>query len=149
MDVLLDTNVLARCIEPAHPHHRVASQAVAALVGRGDRLCVVPQILYEYFVVCTRPQHARGGLGMSSAEGVAELERVQTLFALLPEPPHLYSTWLELIKRHGVAGKPAHDARIAAALIAAGIPTLLSFNAQDFARYPDLTVIDPAQLTSP
>lgn len=45
MDVLLDTNVLTRCIEPAHPHHPIAHAAIAALVRRGDRLCLVPQVL--------------------------------------------------------------------------------------------------------
>lgn len=55
MDVLPDTNILARCIEPTHPHHQLANDAIAALVNRGDRLCLVPQVLYEYFVVCTRP----------------------------------------------------------------------------------------------
>jgi len=41
MDVLLDTNILARCIEPAHPHHKLANDAIAGLVHRGDRLCLV------------------------------------------------------------------------------------------------------------
>jgi hypothetical protein len=109
---MLDTNVLARCIEPAHPHHPIAHGAIAALVRRGDRLCLVAQVLYEYFVVCTRPQHAYGGLGMSNADGVAELKRVLTLFALLPEPPNLYLAWLDLIERHAVMGKrPRRAAR--------------------------------------
>ena len=76
MDVLLDTNILARCIESTHPHHQLANDAITALVRRGDKLCLLPQILYEYFVVCTRPQQENGGLGMSNAVGVAEIKRV-------------------------------------------------------------------------
>src|SRR5690349_16552448 len=125
MDVVLDTNILARCIEPTHPQHDVANAAVASLVKRGERLCLLPQILYEYFVVCTRPQQENGGLGMSNAEGVAEIKRVQSIFVLLPEPPSLFQLWLQLISQHAVMGKRAHDARIAAALNASQIPAIL------------------------
>lgn len=149
MDVLLDTNILARCVEPTHPHHQLANDAIAVLARRGDRLCLVPQILYEYFVVCTRPQRENGGLGMSNADGVAEIKRVQTLFELLPDSPDLYSVWLQLIEQHAVMGKRAHDARIAAALAIGRIPAILTFNAHDFRRYPDITVLEPAQLTAP
>lgn len=146
MDVLLDTNILARCIEPTHPHHRLANDAIAALVKRGDRLCLVPQILYEYFVVCTRPQQQNGGLGMSSTEGVAEIKRVESLFSLLPDSPNLYPVWLQLIEQYAVMGKRAHDARIVAALIAGQIPAILSFNARDLRRYPGITVLEPAHV---
>ena len=149
MDVLLDTNILVRCVEPAHPHHQLANRAIAALVQRGDRLCLVSQVLYEYFVVCTRPQQENGGLGMSNAEGVAEIRRVQSLFELLPDPPNLYPLWLQLIERHGVMGKRAYDARIVAALTAGQISAILTFNAHDFRRYPTVAVLDPAQVAAP
>src|SRR5882762_4340050 len=100
MDVLLDTNILARCIEPTHSQHQLANDAIAFLVRRGDRLCLLPQILYEYFVVCTRPQHENGGLGMSNAEEVAEIKRVQSLFELLSDPPNLYPAWLFFACQH-------------------------------------------------
>ena len=148
MDVLLDTNILARCIEPAHPHHKLANDAIAALVQRGDRLCLVSQIMYEYFVVCTRPQQANGGLGMSNPDGVAEIKRVQNLFELLPDPPNLFPVWLQLIEQHAVIGKHAHDARIVGALSAGRVPAILTFNARDFRRYPGITVLEPAQVVA-
>lgn len=90
MDVLLDTNILARTVEPAHPHHTSANAAVMALATRGERLVVVPQVLYEYFVVCTRPQAQNGGLGMSNSQAVAELDKVRSLFDLLPDSGAIY-----------------------------------------------------------
>ena len=115
---------------------------------RGDRLCLLPQILYEYFVVCTRPQRENGGLGMSNAQAVAEIKRVQSLFELLPDPPDLYPAWLQLIEQHDVMGKRAHDARLAAALIAGQIPAIVTFNSRDFRRYAGIKVLEPAQLIS-
>lgn len=86
---------------------------------------------------------------MSNADGVAEIKRVQALFGLFPEPPNLYSVWLQLIEQHVVMGKRAHDARLVAALTAGQIPAILTFNSVDFRRYPGITVLDPAQLTAP
>jgi hypothetical protein len=60
MNLLLDTNVLGRMVEVGHPQHRVASDAVDALRRRGDTPCVVPQVLYELWVVATRPPAANG-----------------------------------------------------------------------------------------
>lgn len=149
MDVLLDTNILTRCAQPAHPHHPLAHAAIAALVTAGHRLCLVPQVLYEYFVVCTRPQQQNGGLGMSNADGVAEVKRLQSLFALLPDPPDLYPVWLRLIQQHAVVGKRAHDTRLVAAMTAAQIPAILTFNASDFRPFPGITVLEPASVTAP
>lgn len=48
---------------------------------------------------------------------------------------------------HGVRGKPAHDARLVAAMRLHGITRILTFNVGDYARYaPDVVAIDPATL---
>src|SRR5262249_46175376 len=64
MNVLLDTNILGRMAEPGPVQHQLAVDAVAALVCRGDSPCLVPQVLYEFWVVATRPA-AANGLGMT------------------------------------------------------------------------------------
>lgn len=43
MSYALDTNILARSIEESHPMHEAARNAVAALVRRGEVVCVLPQ----------------------------------------------------------------------------------------------------------
>jgi predicted nucleic acid-binding protein len=55
MRYLLDTNVLLRLAESGHAGHRAAVQAVERLERRGDDLLIVPQILYEFWSVATRP----------------------------------------------------------------------------------------------
>src|SRR5262249_51272140 len=76
MNVLLDTNVLARAAQPAHSHYAVARSALAALVGKGDTPCLVPQVLYELWAVATRPLSANG-LGLAPAQADAELSRLE------------------------------------------------------------------------
>jgi predicted nucleic acid-binding protein len=47
---------------------------------------------------------------------------------------------------HGVSGKTTHDARLVAAMIANRITHILTFNADDFARYAGIKVVHPAKL---
>ena len=50
---------------------------------------------------------------------------------------------------HQVLGRNAHDPRLVAAMVVHGLTHLLTFNAGDFARYPGLTVLDPATVAPP
>ena len=58
----------------------------------------------------------------------------------------MFPRWRRLVTARGVSGKPAHDARLAAAALAAGVGAVLTFNGKDFRRFaPDgLTALDPA-----
>jgi predicted nucleic acid-binding protein len=145
MSVLLDTNILTRAAQPGHSMHSAAVGAVAALRRQGEVLCLVPQNLYEFWVVCTRPL-AQNGLGLSPAEAEAEITRLKGLFVLLDETPGVYPQWERLVVRHQVSGKNAHDARLVAALLVHGLSRLLTFNVSDFARYPGVAVLEPSQV---
>lgn len=145
MNVLLDTNILGRMAEPAHAQYQVALDATSALVRRGDSPCLVPQVLYEFWVVATRPVKVNG-LGLSIPQAATELTRVQGIFHLLPELPSFFAEWERLVTTHQVAGKAAHDARLVAAMAVHGLSHILTFNVADFTRYPGITAIDPTTL---
>jgi predicted nucleic acid-binding protein len=143
MRIVLDSNLMLRSVQPAHPSHTTARQATSALLARGDELCLVPQNFYEFWVVATRPV-AQNGLGLSAASVVAELARFRALFTLLPDVPAILPEWERLVSTHAVIGKQAHDARFVAAMSVHGVDHILTFNVGDFARYPGITVLDPA-----
>ena len=62
MPVLIDTNILLRIAEPTHEWHQLALQATDHLRAAGHELVIVPQNLYELWVVATRTP-AGNGLG--------------------------------------------------------------------------------------
>src|SRR6516225_9007753 len=101
MSVLLDTNILSRLAQPSHSMHATARDAVAALRQCGDTLFIVPQNLYEFWVVATRPI-AANGLGLTAPEADAELARLEALFPLLPDNPAILAEWRRLVVAHGV-----------------------------------------------
>ncbi|HJT76516.1 MAG TPA: PIN domain-containing protein [Gemmataceae bacterium] len=144
MNVLLDTNILARLAEPGTVASQVAHDAVRALPLRGDVPCLVPQVLYELWVVATRPV-AANGLGFTPAQADAELARVLTLFPLFfPDTAAIFPEWRRLVVAHQVSGRNAHDTRLVAAMAVHGLTHLLTFNTAHFARFPGITVLDPA-----
>ena len=64
MRILLDTNVILRLSDSGHTMHRDTLAAIDWLDANGHECVIVPQVLYEYWVVATR--HAENnGLGMA------------------------------------------------------------------------------------
>ena len=145
MAILLDTNILLRQAEPRHAQHQASTEAADELRRRGEDLVVVPQVLYEFWSVATRPI-AQNGLGMTPAEAHAELIAIQRLFRLLRDERAIYVIWEQLVSSLGVQGKQAHDACLAAAMQRHSITHILTFNAADFARYPLITVLTPGEV---
>jgi predicted nucleic acid-binding protein len=143
--VLVDTNILLRGVQPTHPMHADAINAQVELRRRGELPCLVAQNLIEFRVVATRPSEVNG-LGMSQPQADAEIARLKTLYRVFADEPTIFPEWERLVSRYGAAGKQNHDARIAAAMVAHGIPTLLTFNKSDFVRYSDITVVTPQEV---
>lgn len=148
MNVLLDTNILSRMAQPGHVQHQAALDAAAALRLRGDVLCLVPQVLYEFWAVATRPAVVNG-LGLAVSVVASELTRLKSIFPLLPDIPSVYIEWERLVTSHQVVGKNAYDARLVAAMAVHGITHLLTFNTQDFARYAGVAALDPVLVAAP
>jgi predicted nucleic acid-binding protein len=142
MNGLLDTNILTRSIQLGHPMQRTAADAITALSTRGDQVCLVPQVLYEFWVVCTRPT-AQNGLGMTAVEAEGKLANYKRLFRIFDDTPAILPEWERLVTLHQVLGKTAHDARLVAAMGVHGLAGILTFNDQEFRRFPAIAVLAP------
>jgi hypothetical protein len=110
--ILLDMNLLARMTRSRDPQSGVARGAIQTLFGRGERLIVVPQNLYECWVVATRPvgtpPMGRNGLGMTTSQAAQWVRFFLRRFTFLPDHDQLSRLWLTLVEAHGVTGFRAH-----------------------------------------
>jgi predicted nucleic acid-binding protein len=66
------------------------------------------------------------------------------MFALLPDTPATYPVWESLVIRYQVSGKPAHDARLVAAMQVHGLTSVITFDRTGFSRYAGIEVVHPA-----
>lgn len=142
MRILLDANLLVHLANPVDPQRQRSIDAISALAFNGHKTVLTPQVLYEFWVVATRPVDANG-LGMTADEADADLTEFASRFEVLSEADGTFATWRELVTRYAVLGKKAHDARLVAAMLRHGVTHLLTFNEQDFARFAEITAISP------
>ncbi len=145
MKVLVDTNVLLRIAQPGHPHRPAAAESVVRLIAADWELCVVPQVLYEFWVAATRPEPVNG-LGMDCTAAELSLDELVRDFRLLRDERGVYGFWRSLIVTHQVQGKLAHDARLVAAMQRHGLTDILTFNSADFARFTGIRAFTPADI---
>lgn len=141
--MLIDTSTLLRTLQVRHPQYETVARAIETLPTRGHDLHIVPQNLYELWVVATRPL-AQNGLGLSVQEAMSELMRLKSMFPLLSDTPAIYPVWENLVIRYQVSGKPAHDARLVAAMQVHGLTSILTFDRTGFSRYAGVEVVHPA-----
>jgi predicted nucleic acid-binding protein len=142
MTILLDTNVLGRLANPADLFHQVALDALIIVRERGYRPALVPQVIYEFWVVAIRPLD-QNGLGMSAAEAESDVAKCIEMFDLYRDERAIFDHWHELVVSNRVEGKQAHDARLVAAMKRHHIEFLLTFNGGDFSRYDGISVVNP------
>ena len=147
MRILVDTNVLLRTVEPAHSQNQVTVDAIDILWERHHELLIVPQVLYEFWSVATRPIE-NNGLGMFPADAHAELTGIQRLFPLLRDERAIYAQWEQLVSTLGITGKKSHDARLAAAMQRHSVTSLLTFNEPDFTKFSFVTVLVPDKVVN-
>lgn len=142
MLILVDTNLTLRLVEPEHAQHAVAAKAIAALDDSAHQLVIVPQVVYEFWSVATRPRD-RNGLGMKVVDAESKLDGLMPTFKLLRDERTIFEIWQQLVIDYEVSGKQVHDARLVAAMLRHGISHLLTFNGAAFTRYAEVAVVEP------
>lgn len=145
MNVLADTNILVRGVHRGDPHHKEALRAIRTLRNGGHTICIVPQSLYESWSVATRPASSNG-LGLTPPQADRVVSRLEQLLVLMRDTPAVYDEWRRLVALHSTAGKASHDTRLVAAMLVHGMDHVLTFNVDDFKRYPEITVLAPGEV---
>ncbi len=143
--MLIDTSILVRTLQPHHPFCSLANGAIDQLRLEGHPLHLVPQNFMELWVVATRPFDLNG-LGLQLGAVLAEFARLESFFTVLPEAEDVYPAWKRLVAAYQVTGKPAHDARLVAAMQVHGIKDILTFDRTGFARYAGIVAAHPADV---
>lgn len=148
MKVLIDTNLLVRLSTPSPDlNTEVARQAIDSLRKHGFLPTIVPQVLYEFWAVATRPLGANG-LGMCQQDANESLHDFSDLFLLNRDERSIYQHWISLVDKYDISGKTTHDARLVAAMVRHRIERLLTFNATHFARFDEIEVWTPEAIVA-
>jgi predicted nucleic acid-binding protein len=142
---VIDTNILVRLVSPRDPLKPIAVGAVDQLRRQHESVSVAPQNLIEFWAVATCAPEANG-LGLTAEAAGQEVDRFVDNFRLIPESPAVYERWRQLAQTHAVRGRQVFDARLAAIMIEGSVDHILTFNVDDFRRYPGINAVSPHSL---
>jgi predicted nucleic acid-binding protein len=145
MQVLLDSNILIRWLEPDNSDQIVVKAALDRLLLEGADLCFTSQNLGEFWNTMTRPAN-RNGYGLSPEEAEIRIRDIEAQCTLLPDSIDVHWEWRRLLVTHSVSGVQVHDAHLVAAMHIHGVSRILTFNTRDFARFTDIEAIHPADI---
>jgi len=146
MAYLFDTNIFLRLAEKNSPERQTILDALRKLRANNEIICCTPQVIAEFWNVCTRPQSARGGLGLTISQTERKADLIQKYFQMLPDSLAAFNEWRKLVSKYQISGVSVHDAKLVASMLAHGIQTLVTFNVRDFQRFPVITTIHPKDI---
>ncbi len=132
--LFLDTNIIVRLFDVNSIHHSRVRACLSELSSQNIRCAVNLQVISEFWVVVTRPADLNG-FGWSPADAVIALNSLKSRYIVIPDSNNTADVWLKLVSTNNIKGKRAHDARIAAAVIAHGIDTIVTLNSNDFSGF--------------
>jgi predicted nucleic acid-binding protein len=139
-----DTSFLVAVEITEHAPHADALGLLEALLARGDRVAITPQVLAEFVHIVTDARRFQRPFSMETAINksdrwwnAAESEQV------LPSDVAVarFHGWM---RRHQLGRKRVLDTLLAATYRAAGVTSLLTLNAADFAVFGEFACLPPA-----
>jgi predicted nucleic acid-binding protein len=144
MPYLFDSNTLLRLAEHNSPERPTVIKAIRSLRLQNEILVYTPQVLSEFWNVCTRPSVSRSGLQLSIGQTERKAKLIEKYFKLIPDSILTYNEWRRLVFDLGVKGVQVHDTKLVASMVVHNIRNLITYNVQDFRRFGMINAIHPA-----
>jgi uncharacterized protein len=140
---VVDANILIYALNADAPQHAASHALLAAANDPAVTLYVTSQILCEFYSVITNPK--RVAVPTTPADAVTIIGELLAWPGLrvLPAPASVVNRLLELLKRRPVKGGDIFDLQIVATMHANNMQRIYTFNAADFAAFPELVVAAP------
>jgi len=138
--ILIDTNVILRSKQKNSLHFNQVIEKLLHLATNDYDLVVCPQIIYEFYVVATRPE-GENGFGLSPANAIDEVKNIIETYSFVGDTNEIFSEWIDLIKTFEVSGKNAHDTKLVAFMKANKISKIYTLNISDFKKYSSIIEI--------
>lgn len=143
MDRGLDTTFLVQVEVAGHPGHEEARATLDRMLTAGDRLVLAPQVLAEFVHIVTDPRRFSSPLDVPSAVARAEAWwSAEEVRQVTPDDSavRLFLSWMT---RHRLGRKRLLDTMLAATYRAAGVDSMVSTNARDFAVFGCFELVVP------
>jgi predicted nucleic acid-binding protein len=143
----LDTGFLVAAEVTEHGDHTATRDALARLLSAGDTVAIAPQVLAEFIHVVTDPRRFTHPLDMIAARQLAEQWWTASNVVQVFPDSAATSHFLAWPQQFSLGRKRLLDTLLAATYRQAGVYSLLTTNAADFAVFGTFTCITPTSMT--
>lgn len=140
--ILVDSNIFIYAYDSNSPFHKKAKTFLEEKSLTPGEVCLTPQIMLEFFGIVT--QKVRKPLSAGAAIAIIdEITANKNILCVLPRETS-FLTALKLAERHNIVGRDIFDLQLIATMLDNGIATLATHNLKDFAKFSEITTIDPS-----
>jgi predicted nucleic acid-binding protein len=139
----IDTGFLVAAELVEHPSHQAVREKITAMVAAGDRFGMAPQVLAEFIHVVSDAKRFAAPLSMDTARDWAQKWwAAQEVFHVVPTASAVaqFFVWH---RSHNLGRKRILDTFLAATYWSAGIKSLLTTNANEFAVLGEFQCVTP------
>ena len=141
--VLFDANLLI-CAHATHsPFHEAAKRLRDRAASGALQACLSPQVLCEFFSVCTNARVFRPALTPQEASKQMAIYWTHSEFRIILPTDRTVQRLHALLTDRPVIGQHVFDAFLAATMLENNVRTIYTQNVKDFEIYHDLQVINP------
>jgi predicted nucleic acid-binding protein len=139
----IDTGFLVATEVVEHASHQAARRKIAALVAAGDGFALAPQVLAEFIHVVTDAKRFTAPLNMDAARDLAQKWWTAHEVTHIVPGDAAMAQFFVWHRDHGLGRKRILDTLLAATYRSAGINSLLTTNANDFAILGEFQCVTP------
>jgi predicted nucleic acid-binding protein len=138
-----DTTFLVAAEVAGHSDHAASRSRLSTLRSAGDDFAIAPQVLAEFIHVVTDQRRFSAPLSMDAALSRAEAWWTSgEIKQILPNPTAV-TQFFDWMRQHQLGRKRILDTFLAATYKAAGIQSVLTINAGDFAIFNQFQIVEP------
>jgi predicted nucleic acid-binding protein len=145
----LDTGFLVAAEVTEHVGHTEARATLARLLGAGDLIAIVPQVLAEFIHVVTDSRRFTHPLDMAAARQIVEQWWTASDVVHVISDDGATRQFLSWLAQFSLGRKRLLDTLLAATYRQAGIQSLLTTNPADFGVFGVFTSITPKSAAAP
>jgi toxin-antitoxin system PIN domain toxin len=141
--ICCDTNILIYAFDISSPYHTASKRFIQNESQSSKKLAIPTQVLLEFYRVST--QKIPKPVSPEKAQrAIRDLTSNSNITIITPLPA-TYATAMARAVKDRVSGAAIFDYHLAATLLDHSIDTIATKNTKHFAKFPELTVIDPTQ----
>jgi predicted nucleic acid-binding protein len=139
----IDTGFLVAAEVVEHASHQAARAKIAALVAAGDGFALAPQVLAEFIHVVTDVKRFAAPLSMDAARDLAQRWWTAREITHIVSGDATMAQFFVCHRSHALGRKRILDTLLAATYRTAGISSIFTTNANDFAVLGELQCVTP------